>query len=40
MVCDSGLEILQNIQNCGPFSMLRGSEVQLFEKNTKFWTFF
>ena len=25
-----GLEILQNIQNCGPFSTLRGSEVQLF----------
>ena len=35
-----GLEILQNIQNCGPFSTLRGSEVQLFKKNTKFWTFF
>ena len=29
MVSDSGLEILQNIQNCGPFSTLRGSEVQL-----------
>ena len=27
-----GLEILQNIQNCGPFSTLRGSEFQLFKK--------
>ena len=35
-----GLEILQNIQNCGPFSTLRGSEVQVFLLNTKFWTFF
>ena len=30
-----GLEILQNIQNCGPFSTLRGSEVQLFLKKYK-----
>ena len=39
MVSDSGLEILQNIQNCGPFSTLRGSEVQLLKKKKKFGPF-